>query len=118
MERKGIPDDEDYLDNIGRAELSAIDFKNNLTEGKLTSEQITGLDDASQAHYFVGDQVRKAIEAVRQPYPEDLPPAASIRKMVEERRRASKKRKLKAQGQGQGQEQGQGMLFDDSEGHV
>lgn len=100
--KKDIPEKEDYLDNIGRAELSAIDFKNNLTEGKLMSENITGQDEASQAHYFVGDQVRKAIEAVGQPYPEDLPPAASIRKMVEERRRASKKRKLKkAENQGQ-----------------
>ncbi|GHO51441.1 DNA damage-inducible protein D [Ktedonospora formicarum] len=112
-ERKDIPDDEDYLDNIGRAELSAIDFKNNLTEGKIRGEGITGLDDASQAHYFVGDQVRKAIEAVGQPYPEDLPPAASIRKMIEERRRASKKRRLKAQEP----EQGQGTLFDDFEGN-
>ncbi|HLG62680.1 MAG TPA: hypothetical protein VKY19_12145 [Ktedonosporobacter sp.] len=51
------------------------------------------MDEASQAHYFVGDQVRKAIEAVGQPYPEDLPPAASIRKMVEKRRRTSKKQK-------------------------
>jgi hypothetical protein len=30
---------------------------------------------------------------VGQPYPEDLPPAASIRKMVEKRRRTSKKQK-------------------------
>jgi DNA-damage-inducible protein D len=108
-DRKGVPEREDYLDNITRAELSAIDFKNNLTEGKLTTEQISGLDEAAQAHYFVGDQVRKAIEAVGQPYPEDLPPAASIRKMVEERRRASKKRKLKAQ------EPEQGGLFDNPE---
>jgi DNA-damage-inducible protein D len=108
-ERKGVPEREDYLDNITRAELSAIDFKNNLTEGKLTTEQISGLDEAAQAHYFVGDQVRKAIEAVGQPYPEDLPPAASIRKMVEERRRASKKRKLKAQ------EPEQSGLFDNPE---
>jgi DNA-damage-inducible protein D len=108
-DRKGVPEREDYLDNISRAELSAIDFKNNLTEGKLTTEQISGLDEAAQAHYFVGDQVRKAIEAVGQPYPEDLPPAASIRKMVEERRRASKKRKLKAQ------EPEQGGLFDNPE---
>ena len=108
-EKKGIPDNEDYLDNISRAELSAIDFKNNLTEGRLTTEKITCLDEASQAHYFVGDQVRKAIEAVGQPYPEDLPPAASIRKMVEERRRASKKRRLKAK------EQEQSGLFDDTE---
>ncbi len=35
--------------------------------------------------------------------PEDLPSAPSIRKMVEERRRASKKRKLKAADQEQGE---------------
>jgi DNA-damage-inducible protein D len=112
-EKKNIPDKEDYLDNITRAELSAIDFKNNLTEGRLITENITGLDDASQAHYFVGDQVRKTIEAVGRPYPEDLPPAASIRKMVEERRRASKKRKLQATDQDQSL-----RLFDDSEDTV
>lgn len=32
---KNIPATEDYLDNIGRAELSAIDFKNTQTEQKL-----------------------------------------------------------------------------------
>ncbi len=110
MVLKDIPEGEDYLDNIGRAELSAIDFKNNLTEGKLTTERITGLDEASQAHYFVGDQVRKAIEAVGQPYPEDLPAAASIRKMVEERRRTAKKRTVKAKEQGE-----QPQLFHQSE---
>ena len=106
-EKKGVPDGEDYLDNITRAELSAIDFKNTLTEGKLASGEISGLDEASQAHYFVGDQVRKTIEAVGQPYPEDLPPAASIRKMVEERRRASKKQKRVKQTPGDEQ----GTLF-------
>ena len=100
-ERKGVPEREDYLDNITRAELSAIDFKNNLTEGRLTTEQISSLDEAAQAHYFVGDQVRKAIEAVGQPYPEDLPPAASIRKMVEARRRSSKKHQVRAKKQDQ-----------------
>ncbi len=34
--KKRIPEKEDYLDNITREELSAIDFKNVLTEGKLT----------------------------------------------------------------------------------
>lgn len=91
--RKGIPDHEDYLDNITREELSAIDFKNVQTEAKLKRDPVDSLDEASQTHYFIGDQVRKAIEAMRAPMPEELPPAASIRKMVEERRRASKKRK-------------------------
>jgi hypothetical protein len=43
--------------------------------------------------------VRKTIEAVGQRYPEDLPPAASIRKMVVDRRWAGKKRTIKAQEQ-------------------
>ena len=80
-----------YLDNITREELSAIDFKNVLTEGKLTQEQVAGLDNAMQTHYFVGSEVRKAIEAVHRPMPEDLPSAPSIRKMVEERGRTRRK---------------------------
>ena len=80
-----------YLDNITREELSAIDFKNVLTEGKLTQEQVAGLDNAMQTHYFVGSEVRKAVEAVHRPMPEDLPSAPSIRKMVEERGRTRRK---------------------------
>lgn len=98
---KGIPEKEDYLDNIERKELSAIDFKNTQTEGKLISDQVDNEDDAIQTHYFVGDQVRKAIEAINGPMPEDLPSAPSIRKLVEERRRAAKKRRLKAEKQGE-----------------
>jgi DNA-damage-inducible protein D len=100
-ERKDIPENEDYLDRIGREELSAIDFKNVLTERKLRDDEITGLDEASNTHYFVGDQIRQTIERIRQPMPEDMPTGPSIRKMVEERRRASKKRKLKAENQDQ-----------------
>ncbi len=108
-ERKGIPGNEDYLDRIGREELSAIDFKNVLTERKLRDDQVTGLDEASNTHYFVGDQIRQTIERIRQPMPEDMPTGPSIRKLVEERRRAAKKRKLKAQEQGE-----QTSLFDEA----
>lgn len=106
--RKGIPEGEDYLDNITREELASIDFKNVLTEGKLGEDQVTGLDDAMQTHYFVGSEVRKAVEAIHRPLPEDLPTAPSIRKMVEERRRVKKKRALKAQSQ----DQEKNTLFD------
>jgi len=100
-ERKGIAPREDYLDNITREELSAIDFKNVQTEAKLTRDPVEGLDEAAQTHYFIGDQVRKAIEAMNAPMPETLPPASSVRKMVEEHRRAAKKQKLKAKAQDQ-----------------
>ena len=92
-ERKGVPADEEYLDRIGRQELSAIDFKNTQTEGKLIQEHVAGEDDAVQTHYFVGDQVRKAIEAIKGPMPEDLPTAPSIRALLGEKRRKRKKLK-------------------------
>ncbi len=109
-QRKGVPRHEDYLDVIGREELSAIDFKNIMTEGKLREEQITSLDDASNTHYFVGDQIRQTIEKIRQPMPEDMPTGPSIRKLVEERRRASKKRSVEAE-----EQNGYSQLFPSAE---
>ena len=106
-DRKGVAKNEDYLDRVTRQELSAIDFKNTQTEGKLLDEHITGVDNASQTHYFVGNEVRKAIEAIHGPMPEDLPSAASIRGLVEARRRKGKKRVKKAEEE----ESGQNSLF-------
>jgi DNA-damage-inducible protein D len=105
--KKGVPPQEDYLDNIGREELSAIDFKNTQTEGKLRYDQVDNEDTAIKTHFFVGGEVRKAIEAIHAPMPETLPPAPSIRKMVEERRRAARKRRVKAD-----QQQDQPSLLD------
>jgi len=93
-ELKGVPPREDYLDNIGRAELSAIDFKNIQTDEKLRRDQVTDENQAIDTHHFVGDQVRKTLAALQAPMPETLPSAPSIRKLVEERRRAAKKRRL------------------------
>lgn len=108
--KKGIPEKDEYLDRIGRAELAAIDFKNTQTEEKLRRDQIAGEDKAIQTHYFVGDQVRKTLETLQAPMPEDLPTAPSIRKLVEERRRTTKRRKLKTAKQ---EEQNQSFLFDE-----
>jgi DNA-damage-inducible protein D len=102
QEIKDIPEDEEYLDRITRKELSAIDFKNIQTEDKLISENIIGQENAIQTHYFVGDQVRKAIDAINGPMPEDLPSAPSIRKMVDEHNR-KKKRALKTKDEQQDQ---------------
>jgi DNA-damage-inducible protein D len=107
MAMKNIPEDEEYLNNITRSELSAIDFKNIQTEEKLLRDNVFGNEEAAQTHYFVGDQVRKAIEAMHAPLPEDLPSAPSIRKMVEERQRRTKKH-IK-----QGEQQQSASLFDD-----
>lgn len=101
MTIKDIPINEEYLDNIGRPELSAIDFKNVQTDEKLRREGVTGEDKAIDTHYFVGNEVRKALEAINAPMPETLPSAPSIRKLVEERRRAAKKRRVKTDEQKQ-----------------
>src|SRR6266852_1822674 len=66
-ELKGVPPREDYLDNIGRAELSAIDFKNIQTDEKLRRDQVTDENQAIDTHHFVGDQVRKTLAALQAP---------------------------------------------------
>ena len=109
-QKKGIPENEDYLDRIGREELSAIDFKNVQTDAKLRRDQVAAEDEATQTHYYVGDQVRKTLETLHAPMLEDLPSVPSIRKMVEEQRRATKKRQVKAAEQKQA-EHDQEKLF-------
>ena len=93
------------------AELSAIDFKNVQTDEKLRRDQVSDEDEAIATHLYVGGEVRKAIEAIHAPMPETLPPAPSIRKMVEERRRAARKRRGKAEKQ-----QDQPSLLDSGDG--
>lgn len=98
---KNIPEGEEILDNMGREELAANYFRITQTESKLAREEIQGEDKAIHTHYGVGHEIRKTIEALHAPLPEDLPPAPSIRKMVEDRQKAAKKRKLKAKDQEQ-----------------
>lgn len=81
---------------MGREELAANLFRITQTEGKLVREDVQGEDNAIDTHHIVGREIRKTIEALKGPLPEDLPSAPSIRKMVEERRRASKKLRLEA----------------------
>lgn len=93
---KNIPEGTEILDHMGREELAANLFRITQTEGKLIRDDIQGEDNAIDTHYNVGREIRKTIETLKAPLPEDLPSAPSIRKMVEERRRASKQRRLKA----------------------
>ena len=101
-ELKGVPENEEYLDRINRKELLAIDFKNELTIGRLQDDRIKEEEKAIETHYYMGDVVREAIKKAQQPLPETLPTEPSIRKLVEEHRRKSK-RTLKAQEEQQDQ---------------
>ncbi|HEY4033485.1 MAG TPA: hypothetical protein VGL94_05925, partial [Ktedonobacteraceae bacterium] len=49
-ELKGVPENEEYLDRISRKELSAVDFKNELTIGKLEDEHIQEEEKAIETH--------------------------------------------------------------------
>ncbi len=108
-ELKGVPENEEYLDRISRKELSAIDFKNELTIGKFEDDHIQEEEKAINAHYYMGDVVREAIKKAQRPLPETLPTEPSIRKLVEEHRR-KQKRTLKAKEE----QQDQPSLFNES----
>jgi DNA-damage-inducible protein D len=110
-ELKGVPENEEYLDHISRKELSAIDFKNELTIGKLQDDCVKEEEKAIETHYYMGDVVREAIKKAQQPLPETLPTEPSIRKLVEEHRR-KQKRALKIKDE----QEGQPSLFDRVEG--
>lgn len=95
-ELEDIPEGEDALDTMTRADLGAIEFRNVQIEEKLRRENISGNEEAARIRCFIGDEVRKAIEAIHALSPENFSSALSIRKMVEERRRMSSKRSRKA----------------------
>jgi len=91
-----LPPHVEILDVMGPEGLAANLFRITATDAKLKRDQITDEDTAILTHHDVGAEVRHAIENIHQKKPEDLPRAASIRKLVEEKRRRTRK-KLKSQ---------------------
>lgn len=92
---KGIPDNEDLLDCIGRAELAANEFRITQTEEKLRLESVQGEQNAINTHGEVGRKVRKAISDIGGTMPEKLPAEPSIKKLA-----TKKPRILKAKNEG------------------
>lgn len=94
--RKGLKETEKILDHMGSVELAANLFRITQTEEKLVREQTQGLDDAAAAHYQVGREVRKTIEAVGGIMPEDLPtPEKSISQIEREKLKQLRKDRKK-----------------------
>jgi DNA-damage-inducible protein D len=89
--RKGLERREEILDRMGRAELAANDFRITQTEEKLRNERIVGQARAIATHHEVGKKVREAIEEIGGTMPEDLPAEPSIKPLLNERRRRSRK---------------------------
>lgn len=88
---KGIPEGSEILDHMGSEELAANLFRITQTDGKLRRERIVGEDQSIETHFGVGRAIRNTLEELHAPLPEDLPSAPSIRKHLEDRRRARQK---------------------------
>ena len=83
--KKGLAINQKILDYMGSTELIANLFRISQTEEKLRKDNIQGADKATQTHYAVGREVRKAIEKIGGTMPEDLPtPEKSIQQIEKE----------------------------------
>jgi DNA-damage-inducible protein D len=88
---KRIPEKEDLLDCIDRAELAANEFRITQAEDKLIREDIRGETPAINAHFQVGRKVRETIRELGGKMPETLPPVPSIKRLSARKRSAEKK---------------------------
>lgn len=82
----------EILDIMGPEALATNLFRITQTNAKLKRDEVRDEDTAIVTHHDVGQEVRRAIENIHQKKPEDLPRAASIRKLVEEKRRKARKK--------------------------
>jgi DNA-damage-inducible protein D len=87
---KNIPPSQDLLDNVGRLELSALDFKATLTEHRLNRDEVKTEQRAIETHRAVGQEVRTVMMREKGVRPEDLPAEPSIRQLVQKTRRQIK----------------------------
>jgi len=86
--KKGIPEKEDLLDCINRAELAANEFRITQAEQKLQREHVRGEESAVQTHKQVGMEVRATIRKLGGTMPEDLPAAPSLKRLPGKRAKA------------------------------
>jgi DNA-damage-inducible protein D len=87
---KRIDASEDLLDNVGRLELSAHDFRATLTEERLNRDQIKTEQRAIDTHKKVGEEVRQVMMRDNGVRPENLPAEPSIKRLVQKQKKAIK----------------------------
>ncbi len=85
--RKGIAEGDDLYDRAGRLELSANEFKANLTEQSILSKGIKGQEAAEQEHKRVGRVVRATIQREVGVNPENLPAEPPIKRISQKDRK-------------------------------
>ena len=70
------------LDHMGSTELATNLFRTTQTDEKLRRKNIKGKENANQAHYDVGVEVRDTIKRLGGTMPEELPtPDKSIQQL-------------------------------------
>jgi len=87
--KRGIGENEDWLDRQGVEELAANEFRITQADAKIKREAIKGEEPAIRAHAKVAGEVREAIRRSGNTMPEDLPQEPSI-KEIEKRLRPKK----------------------------
>lgn len=88
--RKGLTQKDDILDYMNSEELAANMFRITQTTAKIQRERIKGEYNANQAHFEVGQKVRKAIEDIGGTMPENLPVAQNIKQIKKEQKKLEK----------------------------
>jgi hypothetical protein len=88
--KRDIPSGELY-NTMPPHELAGNLLRITQTDYNLRMKNIKDEERANAEHYSNGQQVRAAMIAMSSEKPEDIPPAPSIKKLVEERRRRAKK---------------------------
>ncbi len=85
--RKGLRYREDILDNMCSEELAANLFRITQADSKIRNEQIQGEENANEAHYEVGKNIREVIAKNGGTMPEDLhTPEKSLKQLEKEKR--------------------------------
>ena len=86
--RKGLKPNQEILDHMGTTELAANLFRATQAEEKLKRENISGKENANQAHLEVGKKVRQTIKELGGTMPEDLStPEKSVKQIEAEKRK-------------------------------
>lgn len=95
-DKKGLKDNDRILDFMSSIELIANLFRISQTEEKLNKDGISNADEANEAHFIVGSEVRSTIKRVEGTLPEDMPtPTRSITEIEREQIKKLKKSKTK-----------------------
>ena len=85
--RKKLRYREDILDNMGSEELAANLFRITQTEAKLKRDNVSNENDANQAHYNIGKNIREVIVKNGGTMPEKLPtPKKSLKELSKEKK--------------------------------